>query len=660
MICALIACVAISHGQATPVTLRFSTLMNGVPGGNEVDTFHPDGTVDTDYEFNDRGRGPKVSGRYHLDQNGLPTSLDLTGYDYFKAPVDEHLETSDSSLRWHSTAERGNGPVGPFYISGNGPSAEMGMLAGALIRAKKPISLYPGGEARIDKLADLAVTQKGQKMHVTEYAISGLSFTPALIWLDDDNRFFAIPSPWQASIREGWEGVNKQLYDIDTKAEDQRLIKDGKDLSVHPKHAVAFTHVRLFDSEHAQMLEDQTVIVKGSKIDLVGPASMIYVPGDAEKIDGTGKTLVPGMFDMHSHLGSGDGLFNIASGVTGARDMGNDMRTLSDLQSHWDKGDQIGPRVFKAGLIDGRGPYQCPTGLYADTLKEALDTVNKYADNGYIQIKLYSSLNPEFVPEIAKLAHKRGLRVSGHVPNGLIASKFVEEGADEIQHINFIMLNFLADKVKDTRTPERFTGPGQYGAGIDLESPQVRVFLDELLTHHTTVDVTLATFESMYCGRAGVCSPNMAPILDRLPAQVRRGAFSGGLKVTPETDQLYKDSYAAMLRMTKKMYDAGVPILAGTDDIAGVMLHRELELEVQAGIPPLKSLQIATWNAAKLLKQDKTLGSIAPGKAADLMLVEGNPAEQISDIRRGRIVMKSGVMFDCAKLYAAIGIKPSR
>jgi hypothetical protein len=241
----------------------------------------------------------------------------------------------------------------------------------------------------------------------------------------------------------------------------------------------------------------------------------------------------------------------------------------------------------------------------------------------------------------------------------MIASQFVEDGADEIQHINFIFLNFLADKVKDTRTPERFTVVGANAAKLDLQSKEVNDFIALLLQNHTTVDVTLATFEGMFTGRPGKVSPDFAPVLNRLPAQVQRGAYTGGLPVTEENDQLYKDSYQAMLRMTKRMYDAGIPILAGTDATAGIMLHRELELEVEAGIPPAKALQIATINAARLLKQDKDLGSIAPGKRADMVLVEGNPAEHISDIRRCRLVMKNGVEYKSAELYSAAGIKPA-
>ena len=129
--------------------------------------------------------------------------------------------------------------------------------------------------------------------------------------------------------------------------------------------------------------------------------------------------------------------------------------------------------------------------------------------------------------------------------------------------------------------------------------------------------------------------------------------------MTEQNDQLYKDSYDAMLRMTKRMYDAGIPILAGTDATAGIMLHRELELEVRAGIPPPKALQIATFNGARLLKQENDLGSITPGKRADFVLVEGNPSEHISDIRRCRLVMKNGTLYNSSEVYAAVGIKPA-
>ena len=641
-------------------TLRYAIVSNGKTQGSEVDVFGSDGRIDSTFEFNDRGRGPRISAHYLIGASGMPSRTDITGNDYLKAPVDEHFSIKNGNAHWKSTSEDGTTKAGGFYIGNNGPAAESAVLVAALLKAKNgPVKLLPAGEARLERLNEATLEDHGQKMHVTEFAITGLSFEPQTIWLDDNQRFFASPGPWFAILREGWEGTNQQLYDLQVKAQNARYERLAQELTRRPGHPVAIEHVRVFDSEQATTREDQTVVIEGEHIVQAGAAASIQAPKDAEHIDGRGKTLLPGLFDMHAHAQPLDGLLNIASGVTSVRDMGNGIEELQRLEKQWQSGTAIGPRVWKCGFIDGHGPFQAPTGLYADTAEEAQAAVNRYADLGYIQIKLYSSLKPEFVPGIAKTAHERGMRLSGHVPNGMIATQFVEAGADELQHINFIFLNFLASQVKDTRTPERFTAVGANAAKLDLDSKPVKDFIELLQKHHTTVDVTLATFESMFTGRPGVASPDFAPVLSWLPAQVQRGAYSGGLPVTSENDQLYKDSYAAMLRMTKRMYDAGIPILAGTDALAGLMLHRELELEVKAGIPPAKALQIATFNAAGVLKQGKDLGSIGPGKLADLVLVEGNPAEKISDIRRCRLVMKNGVLFKSDAVYAAAGIKPA-
>jgi hypothetical protein len=654
---AMLSAAGAAQGQQT---LRYTISSNGKVQGSEVDTFGADGRIDSAFEFNDRGRGPKIAAQYKVAASGLVAKADITGNDYLKSPVDEHFSVEGGKARWKSTSEDASGAEGAFYVSNNGTAVESGLLVAALLKGNgAPVKLFPAGEARLEKLTDTTIEDHGQKMHVTEYALTGLSFEPQPVWLDDELHLFGSPGKWFAMMREGWENANQQLFDLQMKAQNARYGRLASELTRHPSHPIAFEHVRVFDSEHAVMLEDQTVVVDGERIVLAGPAATTKLQRDAERIDGKGKTLLPGLFDMHAHAQPLDGLLNIASGVTTVRDMGNDIDELAKLQKQWETGEAIGPRVWKSGFIDGHGQYQAPTGLYADTAEEAQAAVNRYADLGYVQIKLYSSLNPDFVPGIAKTAHARGLRLSGHVPNGMIASQFVQAGADEIQHINFIFLNFLAGQVKDTRTPERFTSVGANAAKLDLDSKPVQDFIKLLQEHHTTVDVTMATFEGMYTGRPGSVSPDFAPVLSRLPAQVQRGAYGGGLPVTAENDQLYKDSYAAMLRMTKKMYDAGIPILAGTDALAGLMLHRELELEVKAGIPAAKSLQIATFNAAKLLKQDGQIGSIAVGKKGDLLLVEGNPAENISDIRRCRMVMKNGALFDSSKIYASVGIKPA-
>jgi imidazolonepropionase-like amidohydrolase len=147
-------------------------------------------------------------------------------------------------------------------------------------------------------------------------------------------------------------------------------------------------------------------------------------------------------------------------------------------------------------------------------------------------------------------------------------------------------------------------------------------------------------------------------VADRVPAQVRRGFLYGGNAVPEGMDQRYKDSFRQMLKMLKTFYDAGIPIVAGTDSLAGFSLHRELELYEAAGIPAPKVLQLATLGAARVMKRDQELGSVAPGKLADVILVDGDPARQISDIYRVKTVVKDGVVYQVADLDRALGVKP--
>ena len=660
-ICFVVSLSALAQKGDATRTLRYAIFTAGQKAGTEVDTFSSGGTLTSTFEFNDRGRGPKIEARYLIGSDGMPMRTDITGVDYYKAPVDEHFSAEHGQARWTSTAEEGHAPTGSFYVAINSPAVETALLAQQLVKARTAgVKLFPAGEAHIEKLTDLTLEDHGESLHVTEYAITGLAYTPITVWLDDQLNFFGQPGTWFAILREGWESTNSRLDAVSKQSDTDRYKRLALELTRRLAGPVVIEHVRLYDSVHATMAEDQTVVVSHDRIVAVGPASSAQVPPTAEHIDGRGKTLLPGLYDMHAHAQPSDGIMNIASGVTSIRDMGNDVNDLAKMQQHWQDGSAIGPRVSKAGLIDGRDPMQAPTGVFVTTQEEANAAVNHYADLGYIQTKVYSSLNPALLPGIIQISHQRGMRVSGHIPNGITASQFVSEGADEIQHINFIFLNFIANKVKDTRTPERFTAVGQYAAGLDLQSKPVNDFIELLLQHHTTVDVTLATFEGMFTGRPKQVSPDYAPILDRLPAQIQRAAFTGGLSVTSANDQTYRDSYAAMLKMTKRMYDAGVPILAGTDATAGLMLHRELELEVKAGIPPLKALQNATFVAATVLKQQDQLGSIGPGKLADLLLVEGDPGTDIGNIRRCRVVIKNGAIFDSARLYAAAGILPAK
>jgi imidazolonepropionase-like amidohydrolase len=382
----------------------------------------------------------------------------------------------------------------------------------------------------------------------------------------------------------------------------------------------------------------------------------VKVPEGAEVVDAKGKTLLPGLWDSHVHLSSLDGLLHLAAGVTSVRDLANDTDFLLDLRRRYDSGEALGPRVLMAGIIDGPGPYAGPTKVLVSTKEDALKAVDRYAQLGYVQIKLYSSLDPALVPPIVERAHSLGLRVSGHIPNGLKAEQAVREGFDEIQHVNFLLLNFIDGG--DTRTPSRFIEVAKHAADLDLGSEPVRRFLALLKEKGTVCDPTVATFEGMFTGRPGQIDPGFAAVADRLPPQVRRFLYGGGLPVPEGMDQRYRDSYRKMLEMVRALHDNGITIVAGTDAIAGFALHRELELYGQAGLPPMDILRTATIVPARVMKRDKELGTVEPGKLADLILVDGRPDEKIGDIRRVVLTVKGGVVYDPAALYREIGVKP--
>lgn len=193
---------------------------------------------------------------------------------------------------------------------------------------------------------------------------------------------------------------------------------------------------------------------------------------------------------------------------------------------------------------------------------------------------------------------------------------------------------------------------------LDPDSPAVTKFIAKLKAKQIVVDPTLGVFEGEYTARPGVASPSYAAIVDRLPVQLRRAAFRGGLPVEGDEDRIHRASFQAMLDMTARLYRAGIPLAIGTDGIEGLMLDRELELWVKAGIPPDKVLQIATLGAARVARADGERGSITAGKLADLALFDGNPVREISDVRKPRIIIKDGVVYRSEDLFRAIGMTP--
>jgi Amidohydrolase family len=615
--------------------------MGGHHAGTE--TVLADGNTRTvDFEFNDRGRGPKTHSVLTTGAHSVTSSLRTNGNDYFKVPVEETYANG----AWTNGAEKGTASAGAsaFFVSMYGPPEETAVLARALLAAPEHrLALLPAGEASIRKVGELTTSADGRTQHITCYEIAGLGFTPSPVWLDDRNELFASASSWSSVIAEGWDSVIPQLLKAQDSWRDEAVARTAANLAHAPAGGgIVITNARLFDPVTMRTTPQSTIVIRGNRIEAAGVG--IAMPDGFERIDAAGRTVIPGLWDMHTHNSADDGMLN------------NDTDFLLDLRRKIDSGAAIGPRIIMAGIIDGPGKFAGPTKVLVDTEDQARAAVDNYAKLGYEQIKIYSSVRPALVPFIARLAHERGMRVSGHVPAFMRAEDAVHAGYDEIQHVNFLFLNFWPD-IQDTRTPVRFTAVADRAATLDLKSPEVKAFIDLLGEHKTVIDPTLSIFEGMFVSRKGTMSPSYAAIADRLPPQVRRGFLTGGLPIPEGKDQCFRDSFRNLLALVKALYDAHIPIVAGTDAMAGFSLHRELELYVKAGIPPAEVLRIATLGAARVMKHDDQLGSIAPGKLADLDIIDGDPTTNISDVRKIVTVIKDGKVYDAKAVAAEIGVR---
>jgi imidazolonepropionase-like amidohydrolase len=628
------------HTALLAIVLKYTVVMAGHPAGSQTVAIESAKRT-VDFDFNDRGRGPKTHTVMSLG------SMTTTGVDYLKAPINETF----AGGKWSNGAESGSSKDDKaLYVSMYGPPEETAAIARALLKAPgHKLALLPAGEGSIRKLGELTVD--GQ--HLTAYDIYGFGFSPAAVWLDDKNELFATASSWLSVIVEGHDSAIPQLIKAQDEWHDAAARQTARRLTHKPAGGgLVITNARLFDPVTRKLIPNATIVVRGNTIESIsGPDVPPF-----EHIDAKNRVVIPGLWDMHTHNTDDDGALNIANGVTSVRDLGNDIDTVLGLQKKWQSGEAVGPRIVLAGIVDGSGPYAGPTKMLVDNEEQARAAIDTYASKGFEQIKIYSSVKPELVPVMAQYAHSKGLRVSGHIPAFMRAEEAVRAGYDEIQHVNMLMLNFMPD-VKETQTRLRLTAPAERSASIDLKSAEVKAFIDLLRERHTVVDPTLGVFEGSYVARKGTMSPVLAGAADRLPPQVRRGALTGGLPVPEGKDQTYRDSFANMMRMVRMLYDAGVPIVAGTDGMAGFALHRELELYVQAGIPAPEVLRIATLGAATVMHRDERLGSIAPGKLADLVIVDGDPTANISDVRKVRTVVKDGVVFDAGEVGEAIGVR---
>jgi imidazolonepropionase-like amidohydrolase len=476
------------------------------------------------------------------------------------------------------------------------------------------------------------------------------------MWADSSNKFFGVTFGL-AWLPEPYAGEQAKIQDAQAKATAARAPELARTLARVPAGPVALTNVRTFDAESAGFLANQTVVVDKGMITASGPASSVAVPAGAQVIDGRGKTLVPGLWDCHMHVNDDfTGLQELSMGVTSIRDPGNDDVRTIDRRARAAAGTLLSPHVYPSSLIDGKGPYTAQVANVATSEAEAIALVDKAKANGFTGVKFYGTFNPAWLKTSVAEAHRQGLHVHGHIPAGIRPIDAINAGYDEITHINWIIMQAMPDSViRESNGILRFEGPGRYAKDVNLEGTAMKEMIGTMASKHIYNDPTMVAFESLYVPENGDLSPSYAPFVGTLPPTTERGFRGGGFAVPKDLKRAdYRASWAKMVDLLGRLHKAGVPIVAGTDG-SGIELVHELEIYVQAGFTPGEALAAATIVPARLVGQETKTGSIKVGKAADLVLVEGDPSTRIGDLRQTRVVMVDGKLLDADALRTAAG-----
>jgi imidazolonepropionase-like amidohydrolase len=650
--------------EASDARRWIMTVDNGKPAGELVVRCDKRGDCQSRFIFKDNGRGPEITERYRIGTDGAFARYEAKGKTTFGSTVDERYEAKGRGGVWRSTTEQGGSDdaIGKLYLPLNGSmlvyEPMLRLTAGGQSR-----DVLPVGTMQRRSLTRATVGQGAARREVELVAFTGLGMTPEFVWATtgDVPELFGLVVPgYLAALPEGYQDEEARLTDLQKAAEAEllgtmtaRLAKPMSGLSV-------IRNARVFDAENARLHDGlrDVYIQRGRIIAITRSDAPLEGFTPARQLDAAGRVLLPGLYDMHGHVGRWGGGLNLAAGVTTTRDVGNDNATLQQIIDETADGRLFGPQIVAAGFLEGESPYSARNGFVVSDLEGAKRAVDWYAAHGYIQIKVYNSFPRQHLRETVAYAHSRGLRVSGHVPAFLRAEEVVEAGFDEVNHINQVMLNFLVDDKTDTRTLQRFYLPAERTAGLDFDGPRVQRFIKLLKDRGTVIDPTLTTFDFLR-QRDGQPSQAFTAIMPNMPASFQRSRMSGGMEIPDDRVQaLYDRSYARMIEFVGRLHRAGVTIVAGTDEIEGFTLHRELELYTMAGIPAGEALRIATWNGAKYTRTLADRGSIEPGKLADLVLVDGDPVKDITALKRIALVVTQGRSIDPSAVYSELGIKP--
>jgi len=618
-------------------------------------------TLSSHFLFTDRGSPVP------LETSFVARAADMAPVSYSAKGRSSRLSVMEDSVAANggSIAITRNGksetiaPSGAWFVTdGYSPVAMEEQMMRWWMLHGKPVefTVYPSGATvRIEAAKALTVGGHAEQ----GYTVAGLIWGEESLWMDEAKNLVALVSTDAEfdhfeAVREPYEENLGAFISAAVEANLAVLAKLSATARMAPAKTLAIVGATLENTTGAgagKAVPDSVIVIEGGVIKAAGRASEVKIPKGATIVDARGKYAIPGLWDMHAHYEQVEwGPIYLAAGVTCVRDVGNEFDFIRTVHEQLDRklNPAIGPHLEFAGIIDGTGPRALGAVL-ADTPEQAAVLIGNYKAAGARQIKIYSSVKPDVVKAIAVDAHARGMTVTGHIPDGMTAIDGVNDGMDQINHIQYELPYFTQQPKSADGKPDRTKPPT-----VDFDGPRAKELIAVLKAHHTVLDPTVALFETFLHTKP---LDQLEPGLDHVPAQLKEALDSPAAPA--ERAALTEARWQAILGTLRALHAAGIPIVAGTDQaIPGYSLHREIELYVDAGFTPLEALQSATIEAAKALGVEGEAGSIDVGKRGDVLLLDADPLADIHNTRKVWKTVAAGAVYEPGPLWKSVGFAP--
>jgi imidazolonepropionase-like amidohydrolase len=600
-----------------------------------------DVTLKSEFKFTDRGSPVPLTATLTMEKDLTPRAFAIKGKI-------SRFSSIEDSVQGRSAGSVTIPPGENFFdIQGYAPVSVQMMLVRYWRSHGSPKTLktLPRGEVQIHDQGTEAFTIGSRRVELHKLSVRGLIWGMESLWMDSQDHLIALVSvdaemDHFEAVADGYEDGLATFVAGAARDGMANLAKVAAGFTAQPASVTAIMGGRLIDGTGKPAVENSVVILKDAKIVAAGPAANTAVPEGAQIVDAHGKSVLPGLWEMHAHFEQVEwGPIYLATGVTTARDVGNEREFIVAARDAIAAGQGIGPKLVMAGVVDGTGPFALGV-IRVDTPEQAREQVQKYKAAGFQQIKIYSSVKPEILKVVTAEAHRLGMTVTGHIPFGMNAIQGIEDGMDQINHVEYLT-PLMVDPKSHT---------------IDPDAPNVKKVIKLLLEHHIVVDDTLALMEVILHPLDHPIS-GFEPGILKVAPELKEGLETMG--VPPPKAEQSAATFRAMEATVRLLHQSGVPIVAGTDQaVPGFSLDREIELYVQTGFTPMEAIQAATLVPARAMGMEKESGTIEVGKRADVILVDGNPLENISDIRKVSAVFAAGKMYQPAALWSAVGFKP--